>query len=132
MVAGRSPSTAMQRLLAQFSNVRLVPNPDDSLMQQLIADAHIHFMVTHQPTGLKLKLLNSLYAGRHCLVNSYMVAGTDLHRLCTVADTPSEQLAALHRLMQTPFSQEEIELRRSLLGKLYSNRANAQIIFDLI
>ena len=65
------------------TNVRLVINPDDDLMFDLIRKAHINLMVTFQPTGLKLKLLNALYNGRFCLVNGNMLHGTQLSTLCT-------------------------------------------------
>ncbi|MBP5547985.1 MAG: glycosyltransferase family 1 protein [Bacteroidales bacterium] len=128
VVAGRNPSEALRYKLSLLPNVRLVANPDDEEMRILISDAQVQILVTSFSTGLKLKLLNSLYAGRHCLVNSMMVAGTRLGDVCTVADTAEDLLDSLLRLMNTPFTEEEIERRRSLLGSLYSNRANAAIL----
>lgn len=130
VVAGRNPSKALSDKLSQLPNVTLKPNPDNETMQRLIAQAQVLILVTQMPTGLKLKLLNSLYAGRHCLVNSAMVAGTELGKLCTVADTADSQLQALHNLMNTPFTQEDIDRRRQLLGSLYSNEANAKILIS--
>ncbi len=130
VVAGRNPSKALRDKLAPLRNVTLKPNPDNETMQRLIAQAQVLILVTQMPTGLKLKLLNSLYAGRHCLVNSAMVAGTELGNLCTVADTANDQLQALQTLMATPFSQQDIERRRQLLGSLYSNEANARILIS--
>lgn len=130
VVAGRNPSQALSQRLAVLSNITLVANPDDETMHRLIADAQVQILVTKMPTGLKLKLLNSLYAGRHCLVNSNMVAGTQLGELCTVADTADGLLEALNRLMQTPFTAQDIEKRRSLLGSLYSNEANARKVVE--
>jgi hypothetical protein len=132
VVAGRNPSKQMAASLAALPNVELVANPDDDAMHSLIANAQVLMLFTNAPTGLKLKLLNSLYAGRHCLVNSAMVAGTDLGRLCTVADTAAEQLEALDRLMHTPFTPADIEQRRHLLGALYSNEASAKILLSEI
>ena len=132
VVAGRNPSKAMADNLSRFPNVELVPNPDNSRMHGLISDAQVQIMVTNLPVGLKLKLLNSLYAGRHCLVNSAMVAGTRLGDVCTVADTPQDFLSALNRLMHTPFTEKDIAERRRLLGDLYSNQANAQILINCL
>ena len=132
VVAGRNPSTQITALLAPFPNVTLVPNPDDDTMHALIRNAQVLLLLTAQPTGLKLKLLNSLYAGRHCLVNSAMVAGTPLGQLCTVADSADLQLQALHTLMQTPFTKHDIDRRSALLGTLYSNDSNARILISLL
>ena len=130
VVAGRNPSVSLSQRLEMLLNVTLVANPDDDTMHRLIADAQVQILVTNMPTGLKLKLLNSLYAGRHCLVNSAMVAGTELGKVCTVADTAAEQLEALNRLMMTPFTESDIDHRRALLGSLYSNEANARKVVE--
>ncbi len=130
VVAGRNPSKALSDKLSQLPNVTIKPNPDNETMQRLIAQAQVLIMVTQMPTGLKLKLLNSLYAGRHCLVNSAMVAGTELGKLCTVVDDADSLLQALQSLMDAPFTQQDIDRRRQLLGSLYSNEANARILIS--
>lgn len=128
VVAGRNPDSRLRQRIARFRNVSLVANPDDSAMQALVAGAQVNILVTNQPTGLKLKLLNSLYAGRHCLVNSNMVAGTPLGQLCTVADDSDHLMAALDSLMRTPFTLSDICARKALLDSLYSNSSNARKI----
>lgn len=130
IVAGRNPSPQLAARLSVLHNVTLVANPDVDSMRCLVAGAQVQVLVTDMPTGLKLKLLNSLYGGRHCLVNSNMVAGTRLGEVCTVADSGPQLLSALTRLMQTPFTQEDIAIRRSFLGDLYSNKANAHLLLE--
>lgn len=128
VIAGRNPHKSIIHAVDLLPNVSLLANPDDASMQKLIADAQVNILVTNQSTGLKLKLLNSLYAGRHCLVNSLMVAGTPLGHLCTVADDPHSLANALDSLMHQPFTQHDKDLRNSSLGNLYSNSANALIL----
>ena len=130
VVAGRNPSKSLSERLRILSNVTLVANPDDATMRRLISDAQVQILVTKLSTGLKLKLLNSLYAGRHCLVNTPMVAGTELWKVCTVADKADKLLSEFKRLMQTPFTDSDIENRRTLLGSLYSNEANAMVLLS--
>lgn len=132
VVAGRNPSRQIYSTVEGLPHIRVVPNPSDDEMRSLIANAQVQILVTSLPTGLKLKLLNSLYAGRHCLVNSAMVAGTRLGEVCTVADTPESQIEALQRLMRTPFTDDDISQRRTLLGSLYSNQANARILLQFM
>lgn len=132
VVAGRQPSQQLAALIDRYPHIRLVANPDDDHMARLIREAQVNILVTNQPTGLKLKLLNALYQGRHCLVNSHMVAGTMLGEVCHIADSPEEQGAQLARLMATPFTQEDIDHRKALLGDLYSNEANAKILLNHI
>ncbi|MBP5326536.1 MAG: glycosyltransferase family 1 protein [Bacteroidales bacterium] len=132
VVAGRNPAPAVSEALCKLQNTKLYANPDETEMQSLIANSQVILMTTPMPTGLKLKLLNSLYAGRHCLVNSAMVAGTKLGELCTIADSAQDLRDALDRLMVTPFTTEDIERRQNLLGSLYSNQANARILLSLL
>ena len=132
IVAGRNPDPALCERLKACPNVRLVANPDDSEMRQLLANAQVQILFTNSPTGLKLKLLNSLFSGRHLLVNSKMVAGTDLAPLCNVADSADQQITMLNNLMQRPFTVDDIALRRSMLFPRYSNQYNAGIIVDKI
>ena len=132
VVAGRNPAPAVVEAIAKLPNAELRANPDEEQMKGLIADAQVIMMTTPMPTGLKLKLLNSLYAGRHCLVNSAMVAGTKLGEVCTIADSGQDLRDALDRLMRTPFTADDIRRREDLLGSLYSNQSNAQILVSLL
>lgn len=117
VVAGRDPDEEVVRLVQKHSNVRLVPNPSDDEMRSLIANAQVNVLVTDQPTGVKLKLMNALYQGRHCLANGLMVAGTPLAEACVVADTPEAMRQQLARLWNTEFTQEDIEKRKAILAR---------------
>lgn len=115
VVAGHAPSARLLAAASRHDNVSVVPSPDDDTMARLISEAHLNILVTGQPTGLKLKLLYSLFAGRHCIVNSNMVAGTDLGRLCTVADSAIALRQAVEKVMDTDFSPEHLDSRRRQL-----------------
>lgn len=132
VVAGRNPSEEMRKKLSKLQNVSVVANPDDATMRRLVANAQVLFLVTDFATGLKLKLLNSLYAGRHCLVNGNMVAGTRLGELCTVADTAERQLDSLDSLMDKPFTESDLKYRSNMMGALYSNEANAAVLARML
>ena len=111
-IAGRNPSEVLRREIEKNTNVTLVANPDDDTMHKLLQNAHVNLLVTGQATGVKLKLMNALYEGRHCLVNSNMVAGTGLERACTVANTAEELREALDRLVRLEF--DEVERNRRI------------------
>ncbi len=115
--AGRDPDNSLQQAVAQHPNVRLIAHPDDDAMHQLLRQAHVNLLITNQATGVKLKLMNALYEGRHCLVNSTMVQGTTLAKACTLADTPDEILQALTRLMETDFTEESLLQRIHILAE---------------
>lgn len=116
VVAGLNPAASLRRLVERHPNVSLVDSPDDATMHRLVADAQVNILYTDQPTGMKLKLLHALFCGRHCLVNSPMVAGTGLADLCRVADTAEAMRGELNRLMQTDFTTADIALRAERLS----------------
>ena len=107
-------------------------NLEDAEMMDLIRNAQINVMVTDQPTGLKLKLLNALYNGRFCLVNDNMVRGTALGSLCVVAEEPEQFIIEIKRLMKEDFTEEDIEERDEALKELYRNEENAQTLIQSI
>ena len=108
VVAGRNPRPSLLRYLSRFPNTRLVDSPAQSEMNALIAQARCTVMITRQPTGFKLKLLNSLSMGQHCVVNSAMVTGTCLAGCCHVADTADALRRQLDKLMPAPFSDASV------------------------
>jgi len=125
IVAGLNPPEFLQKLAARHSNVQMVANPTDETMFTLIKDAHINILITFQATGLKLKLLNTLYNGRFVLVNAAMISGTGLSSLCYLAETGAQMLEKLEILFAKEFDNSEIAKREKLLGAKYSNEKNA-------
>lgn len=115
VLAGHEPPQWLLRLAARHPNVSVVTDPDQDTMQKLIQEAHVNILFTHQPTGLKLKLLNSLFSGRYCLVNSHMVAGTPFGAACNIADSNEQLQQTIVRLMQTDFTSQQLQQRIQLL-----------------
>ncbi len=132
IVSGLNPSDKLKKLVDTYTNVTLMANPDDAEMIDLLRQAQVNILVTNQPTGLKLKLLNALYNGRFCLVNSDMVKGTSLDTLCVVADEPKQMIAEIKRLMEEDFTEDDIEKRDAQMRQLYDNEANALKIVEAL
>jgi len=131
VVAGKNPSLRFQKRLSAYSNIRVIANPGDAELDELIGNAHINLLFTYQSTGIKLKLLHALFAGKHCLVNPVMVHGTGLSSLCSVAESADSLEAHLHELMKRPFTSKEVQKRKKAL-KEFSNRANAEKIIRIL
>lgn len=114
VIAGRNPQ--IEHLP---HNVKLFANPADSHLDQLIQTAHIHLMLTKQPTGIKLKLLNTLAKGRgHIIANREMLYGHSLGRYCVRADKTEEITRQIESLMQQPLSESALADRRKGLLKM--------------
>jgi hypothetical protein len=132
VVAGMNPPEHIQKLAAEYRNVEIVANPDDEHMFRLIKEAQVNILVTFQATGLKLKLLNTLFKGRFCLVNSKMLNGTGLDKLCLVGDTAGELKQLLNNAFESDFLEKEVAERKEILAERYSNDKNADRLIQLV
>jgi len=132
IIAGMKPPASLVRLVSQNPDVTLVPDPTDEKMDELIRDAQVNILVTFQPTGLKLKLLNALFNGRHCLVNPGMVTGTELADLCEIGKTAQELRQKVTELMHHPFNGGNQTLRKEKLLRWHSNKENCIRLLNLL
>lgn len=131
IVAGKNPSERFRKKISRYKNIRLISDPSDEEIDRLIAEAHINLLFTGQSTGIKLKLLHALYAGRHCLVNPEMVDGSGLEDLCTVSGSGRELELQIHDLMLQAFDESQIRKRKKVLQE-FSNRTSAEKILRLL
>ncbi len=131
-IAGLTPPSSLKKLVAQYPHIELIENPSNEEMDALIQHAQIHLLMTFQPTGLKLKLLNTLYKGRHVLVNKHMIAGTHLKSLCHVADTNKEFIQEINFLMKKEFDNQMIKHRTIILQQHYSNEKNLENLLTVL
>lgn len=132
IIAGKNPSGKLSQAIRSLPNVGLIANPEADQMDELIRHAQICILPTFQDTGLKLKLLASLFSGRFCIANSPMIHKTGLEHLCQLADTPEEMIGAINVLFDQEFTSEEIEKRRVILEDDFSNHRNALKILQFM
>jgi hypothetical protein len=131
-IAGLNPSSTLIDLCKKYKNIELIANPSQAIMNQLIEDAHINCLYTHQATGLKLKLINVLFRGRFCLTNTDMLEGSNLEDLCIIADNQITYSEKIKFLFEQTFEMQEIETRRLFLKANYDNARKAKILLSLI
>lgn len=132
IIAGKNPPEKILKSIEAKSGIHLIPNPNETDLQALMEDAHIHLLPTFQTTGIKLKLLNALFNGRHCLVKPEMLSGTGLDELCTMAVTADEFSLRIKQLLTQPFSLEAIQKRKKILLDLYNNQKSVEQLIGLI
>ena len=132
-IAGLDASDSLKKEIASFDNAELIENPSGKEMVSLIQNAQINLLWSFQSNGLKLKLLHSLFNGRHCLVNDHMVSeDTNLSDLCSVANSKEEMVRRLNELKNLPFSDDLIKNRMEVLTKYFNNSENAKKTIELI
>ena len=128
IIAGKNPTRRLAQAAAKANNVRVIANPSATEMDNLIADAHIQVLPSFNATGIKIKLLNALYNGRHCVVNKAAVEGTGLNMLCHIANQATDMQQLIKTLFTKPFTPEESNKRKTVLYEHFNNEAGAQHI----
>jgi hypothetical protein len=131
IVAGKNPSGALIKFLKK-KNVTLIANPSDEEMFSLIQNAHINIVFSFNDTGIKLKLLNALFHGRHCIVNEAAIPDHEFKNYCTTVSLPQEMKKIIAALVNKPFTEIEIEERRKFLLNHFNNEMNAEKLNALL
>ncbi|MEK6615804.1 MAG: glycosyltransferase [Bacteroidota bacterium] len=132
IIAGNGASSALKEAVKKNVTIQLREGISTDEIYSLVQNAQINILPTFQATGIKLKLLSALYSGRHCIVNSAMVAHTGLEPLCHIADSSSEMKKEILRLMNTSFNGEEKQKRAKILEENFSNKKNVKQLMELI
>lgn len=126
VVAGHNPSKKLERLAHAQMHTCIVSNPTDKELEDLIRKAQVNIIPSFNNTGIKLKLINALYYGRHCLLNESGVEGSGLEDCCTIANSCANMKSELQRLYEMPYTLYTYEHRIEKLNTLFNNRRNAQ------
>jgi len=126
LVAGKNPGPKLRRAIARFKNCCMVSDPSDQELKDIISKAQLHVIPSFNCTGVKLKLLNALFNGRHCVVNGMAVQGTGLGEVCHLAEGAKEFKLVIANLYERPFTFLDLQNRREKLLNQYDNHRTAQ------
>jgi glycosyltransferase involved in cell wall biosynthesis len=132
IIAGNNPSARLKQLVKRYHHIQLQDNITIGSLHKLIKIAQVNVLPTFQSTGIKLKLLNALFLGRHCVVNQPMVANTGLGSLCTTTTNSDEMVMSLDRLFHKPFTAQDIQKRVDFFERDFNNRESALKILNLM
>ena len=132
IIAGRKPSKELVSAVSNYSHISIKANINTQDIDELIKTAQINVLPTFQATGIKLKLLVALFTGRHCIVNSPMVANTGLEKLCSIQDSPESMTKEISRLFEMQFDMQEKQKREEVLIENFSNESNVKKLISLI
>ena len=126
VIAGSSKNNYLKKKAK--SNIEIFENPTKEEINKLIANARVIALPTFQSTGVKLKLIDSLYSGQHVIVNELMIAGFPTPELTLLAKTTEEMKALIKEYLSKPFTSEEKQYRIQKLNLHFNNKKNAEQI----
>lgn len=125
VIAGKHPSSELVKAIEKYDHIKIEKGLSSEKIMKMISDAHINILPTFQNTGIKLKLLNALYLGKHCIVTPQMVENTGLESLCTIGKDAKELKKQVQKLIKKDFSPKTLEKRSKTLTP-FSNSYNAE------
>ena len=132
VIAGSKPSRELIKAVRSHKHVELKAGISTREIYELIAGAQINVLPTFQSTGIKLKLLASLFTGRHCIVNTPMVENTGLESLCHVTDNVEEMRKKIKKLFENEFTVKDTIKRKQVLEEQFSNKKSAEKLIKAI
>jgi len=131
IIASSFMSKNVLKEVDKYDNIKYIEIKDNNHIIELFEKAHINVLPTFQKTGIKLKLINSLFNGRFCIVTPEMAEDTGLEELCIIGKTKQEFSNKIIELIDKDFPNQEV-IKRSILLEDFNVKKNAQKIVDLL
>ena len=125
IIAGKDPSPSLKNLASRNSG-NLITSPSNDKLHDLIQNAQINILPSFNNTGIKLKLLNAIFNGRHCVVNKAGIEGSGIDDCCHISKSADEFKSVVTQLFEQPFSDEERRNRITAVENIYNNEKNAR------
>jgi hypothetical protein len=87
-------------------------------------------MLSFQQAGTKLKIVNSLFKSRFCLINNNMVDDERIVNLCEIANNEADFIQKINLLKKQPFTQNEE--KEKVLSVVYTDLNNAKKLQQIL
>ncbi len=131
IVAGNNPKPRLEKEISKHENIKLIKNPKNKELSSIISNAHINLLKTNQNTGIKLKLIESLYRGRFCIGNNKMLVDSEVEKFCFSANSTKEWMTRIEKIKNQVFDENKITKRKKI-EKIFNNKKEAEKIKNII
>jgi hypothetical protein len=133
IIAGKNPTKKLFEKCKQFSNINIIPNPNEAEMNELIQNAHINLLWSFQAEGIKLKLFYALFLGRFIIANKNITNNLVLNEVIMEIENIDFLLEEINKKMSQIFDYQYIEDRKKILFNWKKNQKNVlKKIFETI
>ena len=132
VIAGKTPSKQLIKEAGKHKNIQIIFHPSDEELQELVSNAQINILPSFNNTGIKLKLLNVLFNGRHCVVNDSAVKGSGLELACHISSNEITMLKMVTNLFEQPFNNLYVQKREKIVMDIYNNSKTTQQLIEAI
>mgnify|MGYP000274168407 CR=1 FL=1 len=111
-----------------YQNISIAQIPTQKDLDLLFEKAHINTLFTFQKTGIKLKLLNTLYKGKFIIANSLLIEDTGLETTCELANTKAEVLKKTEALFKIKFTKIIVKKRLEKLEQFSPEKSAKKLV----
>ena len=130
IIASSKHGEPLEKLMENAPNISFVSIKSQQHLDELLAGAHINVMLSFQQSGTKLKVINSLFKGRFCIINKNMVDDPAIRDLCTMAETEADFIEEVNRLKSLPY--DDYQKRKVVMSNILDDNKNAALIDEII
>ena len=127
IVAGKLPPQKIVQELSTNKNIRLISNPGQEEMTDLICRAKCHILYTNQNTGVKLKFVHAIQTSGHIVLNDAMLFDKIFKDEVEIANDWNTMIKSLNQCMEL----DNVKPRPRLKA-LFDNKKNAEKIVSLL
>jgi len=131
IIAGRSPSKKLLKT-GKKNSISIISDPDETEMNFLISNAHIHILPSFNSTGTKIKIIYALQFGRHVITNKNAIQESGLDSLCHIYESDDQLIDLIQQLMTLPLGDEEISKRKKIFYEEFNPAKNTRHLMDIL
>ena len=130
IIASDSNEAFVKNAIGKSENIEFVFLKSFTHLQELLEGAHINIIISFQKSGTKLKLINSLFNSRFCIINENIIDDTKVADFCIKITDKDDLISKIDALIVSPYA--DYESRKNSLENYLSDIKNAEKIHDLI
>ena len=104
VIAGSSNDKKLLSKVDQYKNISFISIDDEQQLLELFHRAHVNVLFSKNDSGVKLKLINSLFQSRFVIGNDAVARGSGLESLCLKANNEKEIKLQVLKTMDKDFS----------------------------
>lgn len=130
IIASDSNEAFVKNAIGKSENIEFIFLKSFTHLQELLKGAHINLVISFQKSGTKLKLINSLFNSRFCIINENIIDDEEVAKFCIKITNTDELISKIDALIAVPYT--DYETRKNSLENYLSDKKNAEKLHDLI
>lgn len=130
VIASGSNENFVRKHIGNAQNIEFVFLENFEHLKQLLREAHINVILSFQRSGTKLKLLNSLFRSRFCIINENIMDDETVSDFC-IKITSKEELVSKINFLKTQ-SYIDGENKKRVLEYYLNDKTNALKIAEIL